>query len=371
MIFLIRRIYLFPLLIIIFLVAYLTFRELQTEFSNSVQSNPGIVKIYAAGDIMLGRYLTEYLEQNGKDYFYPFKRAKNIFSGDGVVFGNLEGPITAQTKSLTGIERGGKYILKNPVPALEAIKDCGFNLLSLANNHILDYYEAGLLETISLLEANNIAHAGAGRNLAAARKPAVIERGSLKVGLLSYTDMAEILYKGNPPYRFGAGDLKPGVNPRPPAFNETIKKELKEARGQVDLLMVSLHWGVEESFTVLKNQRDFAHRLVDNGADLILGTHPHQFQGIEIYHGKPIIYSLGNFIFDQDDPENKESFIMKLLFEENKLVGMKGIPVKIINYQVVPVFGPEAAAQLEREKMLCRKLKTSCIIRNNQLIFEI
>jgi len=117
------------------------------------------------------------------------------------VFGNLEEPITSSTHSLTGIKEGGKYVLKNDVEAIEGIKYAGFNLMNLANNHILDYYERGLFDTMDILDKNGIKYAGAGRNLEEARKPAIMEVKSMKVGMLAYTDMAEIVYKGNPNYK--------------------------------------------------------------------------------------------------------------------------------------------------------------------------
>jgi len=147
-------------------------------------------------------------------------------------------------------------VLKNDVEAIEGIKYAGFNLMNLANNHILDYYERGLFDTMDILDKNGIKYAGAGRNLEEARKPAIMEVKSMKVGMLAYTDMAEIVYKGNPNYKFAAGEDKPGVAPRPLKFDDSIKKDIEELRSKVDILIVSLHWGVEESFEVLPEQRN-------------------------------------------------------------------------------------------------------------------
>ncbi len=334
-----------------------------------IQGNDRHLKIFLVGDIMLGRYITEELKKNKKDYVYPFVKVKDIFEQDSVVFGNLECPITASEKCL---DPSGKYILKNPVEALEGINYCGFNLLNLANNHILDYYEKGLDDTINFLDSVNIVHSGAGMNIEEAKKAAIIEKKSVKVGLIGYTDMADIIYGGNPPLKFSAEADKAGVSPRPPVFDDSIRKDIDRVRGKVDILIVSLHWGWEESFNISNSQIDFAHSLIDNGADIVVGTHPHQFQGIEIYKGKPIFYSLGNFMFDQADPENKESFIMKLAYQNKRLVSITGIPIRIINdMQVVPVQGNEAEAFLKREVELCGRLNTKCFVKDDKLVFEI
>lgn len=327
------------------------------------------LKITAVGDILLGRGVGSRLEKDKKGYIYPFEKVADILKKGDIVFGNLEEPITEQTYSLAGLNKGGKIVLKNKVQAFDGIKYAGFNLFSLANNHILDYYDSGLLDTMDILNKNGIAYSGAGRNIDEARKPAIIEKKGLKIALLSYTDMADILYKGNPPISFAAGNNKYGVAPRK---LEYIKEDIKRIRDSVDIIIISLHWGVEESFNVLPSQTEFAHTLLDEGADVILGHHPHQFQGIEIYKGKPIMYSLGNFIFDQNDPENQESFIISMEYADKKLISLSSLPVRTIGKtQVVPQKGADAANILEREVALSQKMGSKCSIIDDQIIFEV
>ncbi len=330
------------------------------------------VKIVAVGDILLGRGVESRLKKDNKDYIYPFAKVADILKQGDIVFANLEEPITSRTHSLTGIKQGGKYVLKNEVDAIKGLEYAGFNLFSLANNHILDYYEEGLYDTQAILKEHGMAYSGAGKNTEEAKKPAIIEKNGVKVGLLSYTDMAEVTYKGNPPLMFIAGENKAGVAKRPIKFDDTIKSEVEKLRKEVDILMVSLHWGFEESFEIWDSQVEFAHKLMDNGVDVILGHHAHQFQGIELYKGKPIFYSLGNFIFDQNDPENQEAFIMNMEFVDNKLVSMEGIPVRTIDKsQVVPQKGEKAKNILEREVALCKELNTKCEINEDKLIFDL
>lgn len=329
----------------------------------------GSLVITAVGDIMLGRSVATRLEKKPQRYIYAFEQVAEILKQGDIVFGNLEAPVTDSTNGLTGVRQGGKIVLRNKVEALTAIQFAGFTLLSLANNHILDYYDKGLFDTFELLKKNNIGFSGSGRNLEEARKPAVIEKKGKKIGLLSYTDMSELWYKGNPNIRFAAEKEKAGVAPRK---LEYIKEDIERIRQSVDILIVSLHWGVEESFDIPGSQVEFAHEVLDFGADMILGHHPHQFQGIEIYKGKPIFYSLGNFIFDQNDPENLESFITIIKFSGNRPMHVSAVPVRIFDKcYVAPLKGKDAEGLLRREAELCGKLGTGYEIKENQLVFDL
>ena len=134
---------------------------------------------------------------------------------------------------------------------------------------------------------------------------------------------------------------------------------------------MSLHWGIEDSFRVTDEQVDFAHRLIDDGADIILGHHPHQFQGIEIYNGKPILYSLGNFLFDQNESENMESFIVDMEYRGTELVGLTAVPVRILKKSYVEVqTGSDAAELLARQADLSRRLGTEPVIENDILVYK-
>ncbi len=322
------------------------------------------LRFIAVGDIMLGRGVEYWIKQNG-DYDMAFEKVKPILEMGDVVFGNLESPLTSSTK---GLNKNGKIVLKGAPESVTALTSAGFNLLSLSNNHIMDYYEQGLLDTMELLDQNDIIHAGGGRNIEEARKLAIIEKSGLKIGLLAYTDMAEIIFAGDPYLSFAAGPEKSGVVPRK---YETIKEDIDKARGQVDLLAISLHWGIEESFRVTPEQIEFAHMLIDDGADIILGHHPHQFQGIEIYNNKPILYSMGNILFDQNESENMESFIVDMKYKGTELTQFTAIPVRILKKSYVEVqTGTDAAGIIERQAELCRKLGTDPVTDNDILVFK-
>lgn len=320
----------------------------------------------AVGDIMLGRNVGKKLEKAAGGYDYAFGGVSDILKKGDIVFANLEDPITS---SAHGLDSKKKIVLKAKPEAVEALKSGGFNLLSIANNHMLDYYDTGLFDTMTLLGKNGIAFAGGGKDLDEARKPVILEKKGLKIGLLCYTDMAQIRYAGNPSISFAADSDKAGLAPRE---LESIKEDIAKLRGSVDILAVSLHWGVEDTFTPTPEQVDFARKLVDAGADLILGHHPHRFQGIEIYKGKPIIYSMGNFMFDQNDSEGMESFILDMEYAGNRLESFTATPVRIMDKSHVEVQkGADAQNILTREVGLCEKLGTDAETENDTLVFNL
>lgn len=342
-----------------------TGQAIQTS-SQAIAGNVGepSLKLIAVGDIMLGRGVGMRLKKAG-NYGLAFEKVSDYLKQGDVTFANLESPITESTHSL---DPKRKIVLKAAPGSVSALTDAGIDVVSLANNHMMDYYEKGLFDTMDILDRNNILHTGAGRNIDDARKPAIIERNGLRIGFLAYSDMAELVFAGDPYLRYSAEKDKSGVLPRK---YETIKEDIEKLRSQVDILAVSLHWGVEESFTIPPEQVEFAHKLIDDGVDVILGHHPHQFQGIEMYKGKPIIYSMGNFLFDQNDPENMESFIMDIRYKGNRLESLTAVPVRILDKSYVEIqTGVSAANILERETELCGKLGTNPETVNDTLVFK-
>ncbi len=323
-----------------------------------------MLHIIATGDIMLGRGVSSNIKDRNLDFIYPFTEVKSILDDGDIVFGNLEQPITESTECLNA---DFKYILKSGTEAISGLSFAGFDILSLANNHIMDYYETGLSDTLSVLENNNIASVGAGCDLYNARKPAIIEKNGIRVGFLAYTDMADIVHIGNPSIKFAAEQVKAGVAPLNPAL---IEEDICMLRDKVDILAVSLHWGIEDSYNVTEEQIELAHKICDFGADIILGHHPHRFQGIEIYQSKPIIYSLGNFIFDQV-PENQESLLLCLAYEDSVLSGIRAIPIRTENQSiVVPQKGLKAKGILERVIHLSKELGTEFTVENDSLLWN-
>lgn len=339
--------------------------ELTLQPTASVEPTTGepVLRFIAVGDIMLGRGVGMRLQKYGS-YERAFNDVSSVLKQGDVVFANLESPLTKSTHSL---DSKGKIVLKAKPEAVSALTSAGFNLVSIANNHMMDYYETGLFDTMSILNANHILFAGSGKNIDEARKPAIIEKNGLKIGLLAYSDMGELIFAGDPYLKYSAEKDKSGISPRK---YEAVREDVLKLRGRVDLLAVSLHWGVEDSFKVTDEQREFAHKLIDDGVDLILGHHPHQFQGIEIYKGKPIFYSMGNFLFDQNESENMESFIIDMKYKGKELTDLSAIPVRILDKSYVEIqTGTNAANIISRQTELCRELGSPPEVINDRLVF--
>ncbi len=273
------------------------------------------------GDIMMGRRMEPFLEKYGVDY--PFKFVDCELSGCDIVFGNCEGPIVYKEKTKDLQKTPGKELyLFMEESCAGAIKNAGYNVLSLANNHTLDYKEDALLQTMEILDKNEIKYTGIYKgNLSRANEPLIMKVNGMKIGFLCYSQVS--------PKSFFARGKSFGIMP---ADISIIRKDIKAAKPKVDLLVIYLHWG-KEGQGVLKYQYAQARQIIDEGADLIIGSHTHLFQDIELYNGKYIFYGLGNFVFDQDSEKTKYSGIVKVKIEKGKISGVKVVPVYLNNYR--------------------------------------
>lgn len=244
-----------------------------------------------------------------------------------IVIGNLETPLTGSlehtpSKCDESIKKKKEFVFKSGgTGTAEGLKDAGFTVLTLANNHMMDYQEEGLVDTLNGLSKAGIVTAGAGVDLASAWVPANLDIKGRKVVVISAADVV--------PLNYDAAEDRPGIASMKDA--DVLIKQVEAAREDNPdaLIVLSLHWGVEASLTPTARQRDIAHRLVDAGADLILGHHPHRLQGIEIYKGRPVFYSLGNFQFDTNPPGD-ESVIAKVVYGDGQVpASVSIVPVLI------------------------------------------
>jgi poly-gamma-glutamate synthesis protein (capsule biosynthesis protein) len=186
--------------------------------------------------------------------------------------------------------------------ALKVLKG-RFDAVSLANNHSGDFGQAAFVETMHHLDSVGIARFGGGRDLAEAHRPLWIDRKGLKIAVLGYNE-----YK---PRRFEAGPQTPGIAW---SEDEQVIADIRAAKAAgADHVIPFMHWGWEKSTQPDERQKSFARRMIDEGASLVVGSHPHVTQGAEIYRGKPIVYSLGNFVFDGFDYENgRRGWLLRL-----------------------------------------------------------
>jgi poly-gamma-glutamate capsule biosynthesis protein CapA/YwtB (metallophosphatase superfamily) len=287
------------------------------------------VSLITVGDIMLARRVGTTIGQNGVDY--PFAATADWLRAADLVFGNLETPISNSDSLATD----GIAFLTDP-SVVNGLSNAGFDALALANNHIGDYGPDALLETIQLLEASNILPVGAGANETTAREPKTIHVRGLEIALLARTNVPF----GAPP----AGPQTPGAAWFDPA--QTLA-DLRAASEQADIVVLSLHWGNEYTYTVTPEQRAFVQEALAAGADLILGHHSHNAQALNLGQNWLAAYSLGNFVFDQNwSVETSQGLALRLLLDETGVRAIEPVVVYVVAGQPHPLTWDESKALL-------------------------
>jgi len=293
------------------------------------------------GDIMLNRGVKLAIKKYGnEDFKFPFlKIAENLREAD-ILFGNLEGPISDKGKKV-----GSIYSFRNDPKAIEGLKFAGFDILSVANNHIFDYGREAMEDSFLRLKGAEIDYLGGGFNEIEAYSPIIKEVNpstsseQAKIAFLAYTNLGSEYWsaKGN---RSGIAWLT----------TENLEKGVKKAKENADLVIVSMHFGEEYKISSSVEQKYFAHLAIDAGADLVIGHHPHVIQEIEKYKEKYIAYSLGNFVFDQNfSEETMKGLMLKVLIKNNKIKEVIPIEIKINKY-FQPEIPSDAESKIEPEK---------------------
>lgn len=291
------------------------------------------IHIVAVGDILLSRGVTGYLEERGYDY--PYEDVKEEIKKADIAVANLECPLTDRGKAVLKIP---ELIFRGSSSNGISLKNAGFDLLNLANNHTMDYDRVGLTDTMKLLENCGVMTVGAGMNRSEARKPVFIEKRGRKIGFLSYSQF--------PPEGYIYDENKADVAR---LDMESLSREVRSAKKQCDFLVVSFHWGKEYDNYPSDSQREAAHLSIESGGDVVIGHHPHVLQSIEEYRGKLIFYSLGNFIFDrQSFMGTDESVIIDVSVGRNRCRDIRIIPIRIKDCKPVIARGKEAEALLNK-----------------------
>lgn len=292
-----------------------------------------IMKATIVGDVMMGGALSSDIEKY-KNVFLSNEVCK--FLEADITFCNLECPLVKIGSPITQ----DKTLLYAEEKSVELLKMAGFNIVSLANNHIMDFGPESLLKTIKLLEEKNIRYTGAGQNLFEARRPILFNKNGLTVAFLAYVapetwggwnQRKKQTHKKN----WIAQANKPGVAP----FDlKLIQEDIIKVNKKADFLIVSVHWGDEYTYFPHPELKLDAHKIIDMGANLIVGHHPHVLQGYEQYHGGLVMYSLSNFLFSPFFEKNgimlkkwgrksRESIILQCDISKNKKFNYKLIPV--------------------------------------------
>jgi poly-gamma-glutamate synthesis protein (capsule biosynthesis protein) len=291
------------------------------------------MKVSIVGDVMVGGVLSSDMEQY-KNIFLS-NEVRKYLEAD-ITFCNLECPLTMAAPPLMQ----DKNLLHAEKSSIKLLKNAGFNVVSLANNHIMDYRFDSVLETMRLLEENNIKYTGAGQNIHEARKTVYFnnkEEGG--IAFLAYAapeTWGGYAQRQNQTHTaWIAGEDKPGVAP---LDLKLIQEDIRKARQKADFLIVSVHWGEEYAYFPHPMIIFDAHEIVDMGADLVVGHHPHILQGYEQYHGGLIVYSLSNFLFSPYYDLNQH-ILKKWSYKSRKSVILRCdvLKNKILSYEFVPV----------------------------------
>ncbi|MDB5037037.1 MAG: hypothetical protein JWQ35_565 [Bacteriovoracaceae bacterium] len=317
------------------------------------------------GDVMLGRLINDVLSHEPPEF--PWGNTLSILKKADFRICNLECAITDFTLPWT--ETYKVFHFRTDTKNIAALDIADINLVSLANNHILDFRLWGMAETLKTLAVADISFAGAGMNIEEASMPVIFKINDLKFGFIAFTDN-EPEWEAT---KTKAGLLFAVVDLEDERAKFLLKK-IEEAKKAVDFLIVSAHWGPNWSYFPPPEQIPFAHALIDAGADLIFGHSAHVFRGIEFYRDRPILYSCGDFIDDyavDPDQRNDESFIFLLQIENGKTKSLQLIPTVIETFQAKLPEKEERFVIVNKMKELCAHFGTSAEWNSEKLVLEV
>ena len=315
---------------------------------------PYSISFATTGDIMFGREVSNYIDQNGGAAAMA-NVAPQLAEAD-VTIANLECPLTNdESEALTG-----KDVLWRSNPAgIESLKESDITMVSLANNHIMDYGGAGLKDTLTALDEAGIQHAGAGMTESQAETPVELNVNGVSIAFFSWTDII-------PDFFLAYGD-EPGVVSARMNMDDACKR-IREAKETHDLVIVAMHWGVEyQDYIDEAQQLEPAHKLVDAGADVVWGNHPHVIEGIEFYNGSLISYSQGDFVCDHYSEKTGESFILNFDITQDGITNVRATPVYLDDKYGIPsiVTGEHATSILERLEQISEGMSSAFEIRDD------
>ncbi len=312
------------------------------------------------GDVMLGRGVARAIEVYGVDH--PLGEVAPLLANADLTFANLE---CAFTKRLIRREEGsGKawYFRADP-GYVEVLRRAGFDAVSIANNHVGDYGNVGLLDTVQTLEAAGIAHAGAGADLSAAMAPARLTRRGWRVSLLAFADHPAV---------WAAGPSTPGIR-----FLSIDDGGLTRARASIaaervhaDIIVVSMHWGPNLRVRPEPRVRAFARGLVEAGADVVWGHSAHVVHGVEWVHGRPILYDTGDLVDDYVvDPQVRNDLggVFLVRARRGAIDSVEIVPTRILGMRALPAEGVERDRALGRLAALCGELGTAAEVVDGRL----
>ncbi|GAC1564855.1 MAG: hypothetical protein NVS3B14_00800 [Ktedonobacteraceae bacterium] len=266
------------------------------------------------GDVMIGRTVNSHMLTTAANDAYPFTYTADFLRGFDLTIGNLECVI-----SLLGQPVPKSYNFRGDPRAYDRLLNAGFDLVSVANNHSGDYGKAAFLDEFLTLPKRGLIPIGGGQNRQQAHTPVFKTVRGTTIAFLAYDQID--------PYSFAATDTTPGHAWLDEA---DLRQDVGMARRSADFVITFVHWGIEYYTGLVAGQRYLAQVAIDAGADLVVGAHPHVIEPYEFYKGKLIVYSLGNFVFDNMYPEVvRRGNVLSLVIQKDKLLGWKLVPTRL------------------------------------------
>lgn len=294
---------------------------------------PEDLRVAAVGDVMLDREVGRHFRASPSDFAMPDIRAE--LSGANLVLANLENPVAAGGRP--DPLQDPNVTFRAAPESLAVLTGIGVNVVSLGNNHMLDYGDEALVETLEHLDAAGIGRVGAGRDYREANAPLLLELAGRRVAVLSHGFVYSVNTRMATRARPGIADHR----------IERILPRIRRLAASGHDVVVAVHWGFEYRFFPLPYQMRQARRMIDAGARLVLGHGPHYPQGIETYRGREIVYSLGNFIFDEPYKFAKRSFIYRADIDPSGGVRNRHIVAVHLPNHVPQVVGDAEKGRLE------------------------
>ncbi len=305
-----------------------------------ISAAPPEVSVLVSGDVTLGYHYEEYVDEQVKKgkpkdemLAWGFARVRALTTKADLFVVNLECPFTERGEKLAK-----NFNFRARPELVAALVSGGVDVVSLANNHMIDYGPEGLFDTVSTLDTHGIVHFGAARTLVEARAPAIVEKKGVTIAFLGYFFLGDRNIE--PAQVIATGD-QPGVAGHfsdTAALNEMVAADVRAAKQKADHVIPFFHWGRESKGQPEPYQIEVAHAAIEAGASAVLGSHPHVLQGMELYKGAPIVYSLGNFVFGGNwDPKDKRTALVELKLTRTAVKAIKVIPAYSDSFPEVPV----------------------------------
>jgi len=286
-------------------------------------------EVTVVGDIMMGRDVGDLLAAHG-DLGAPLRPLQRRLARADLTIGNLE-----STLSSDGVPQQDDSFVADP-DVLHPLHGAGFDVLSLANNHTGDFGERAFRQTLRRVDASTIQRVGAGLDRERAWRPVVVRRAGIRFGLVAFNAIGET--PAASPRTPGVAQIR--MQPRTGQLNAAdlgrATRAIRSLQGRADVVIVLPHWGDQYTNEPVADQRRVGGALLDAGADIVVGGHPHWVQGVQVHRGELVVHSLGNFVFDMDSYlETQEGVMFEAVFWGDELKAVDFVP-----YVIGPDFAP-------------------------------